>query len=86
MATGAVLLLTLATQNTNSREQLAAVRDMCVETVTEVRHLHARTQVYWLWRDAWRDQAFAAERRPEARSALGAQAGIDRSARVAMAV
>lgn len=53
----AALLLTLAAENAELREQLAAAQDMLVETAIDAGRLHARIEVVQAERDAWREEA-----------------------------
>ena len=53
----AALLLTLATENAELREQLAAVQDMLVETAIDAGQMHARIEAVQAERDAWRAEA-----------------------------
>lgn len=47
------ILLTLATENAELREQLAAAQDMLVETAIDAGQLHACIQDLRAERDAW---------------------------------
>lgn len=58
------LLLALATENTELRQQLASVQDMLVETAIDAGQLHARIEALQVeltdvrsQRDAWRTEA-----------------------------
>jgi septal ring factor EnvC (AmiA/AmiB activator) len=60
----AALLLTLATENTELRQQLAQAQEMLVETAIDAGHLHARIGALQAElaevranRDAWRAEA-----------------------------
>ncbi|MDN3571897.1 hypothetical protein [Methylobacterium longum] len=60
----AALLLTLATENAELRQQLAQAQDMLVETAIDAGHLHARIGALQAElaevranRDAWRAEA-----------------------------
>ena len=53
----AALLLTLAAENAELREQLAAAQDMLVETAIDAGQLHARIEAVQAERDVWRDEA-----------------------------
>ena len=53
----AALLLTLAAENTELRQHLAAAQDMLVETAIDAGQLHARIKTVEAERDAWRDEA-----------------------------
>lgn len=63
-ADDACLLLALATENTELRQQFASAQDMLVETAIDAGQLHARIEALQAelaevrsQRDAWRDQA-----------------------------
>ncbi|MCJ2016858.1 hypothetical protein MKK84_05350 [Methylobacterium sp. E-065] len=68
----AALLLALATENTELRQQLAAARDMLMETAIDAGHLHARIEAVQDERNAWREEAERAGRIPGLRRAVGA--------------
>ncbi len=53
----AAILLTLVTENSELREQLASAQDMLMETAIDVGQLHARIQGLEAERDAWRAEA-----------------------------
>ena len=53
----AVILLTLAAENAELREQLAAAQDMLVETAEDAGGLHAQVEALTAERDAWRAEA-----------------------------
>ena len=53
----AALLLALATENTELRQQLATAQDMLMETAIDAGHLHARIEAVQDERDAWREEA-----------------------------
>ena len=53
----AALLLTLAAENAELREQLAAVQDMLFETAIDAGQLHACVEAIQSERDAWRAEA-----------------------------
>ncbi|MCJ2066135.1 hypothetical protein MKK63_26045 [Methylobacterium sp. J-088] len=53
----AALLLALATENTDLRQQLATAQDMPMETAVDAGHLHARIEAVQDERDAWREEA-----------------------------
>ena len=53
----AVILLTLATENAELREQLAAAQDMLLETAIDAGSLHAQVEALMAERDAWRHEA-----------------------------
>ena len=61
----AALLLALATENAELRQQLAAAQDMLMETAIDAGHLHARIEAVQAERDAWRAEV----ERVQARSA-----------------
>lgn len=62
----AALLLALATENTELRQQLAAAQDMLVETAIDAGHLHARIKAVQAKSDAWRAEAERLGTRPRA--------------------
>ena len=51
------LVLTLAVENAELRQQLAAAQDMLMETAIDAGHLHARLEAMQAERDAWRAKA-----------------------------
>ncbi|MDP4023730.1 hypothetical protein Q8W71_13925 [Methylobacterium sp. NEAU 140] len=51
------LLLALATENAELREQLASAQDMLMETAIDAGHLHARIGALEAERDAWKVEA-----------------------------
>ena len=51
------LLLALATENAELRQQLASAQDMLMETAIDAGHLHARIEAVQAERDAWREEA-----------------------------
>ena len=53
----AALLLALAIENTELRQQLAAAQDMLMETAIDAGHLHARIEAVQDERDAWQEEA-----------------------------
>ena len=53
----AVLLLTLAAENAELGEQLAAAQDMLMETAEDAGRLHAQAEALAAERDAWRVEA-----------------------------
>ncbi|MGU3544646.1 hypothetical protein [Methylobacterium sp. A52T] len=53
----AAILLTLVTENSELREQLASAQDMLMETAIDAGQLHARIQGLEAERDAWRAEA-----------------------------
>ena len=62
----AAILLTLAAENAELREQLAASQDMLVETAIDAGNLHALIGAVQAERDAWKEEAWrlgARERR-----------------------
>ena len=50
------LLLVLATENAELRQQLATAQDMLMETAIDAGHLHARIEAVQVERDAWRTE------------------------------
>ncbi|MBP28534.1 hypothetical protein [Methylobacterium sp.] len=59
----AAILLTLATENVELREQLATAQDMLMETAVDAGQLHARIQDLQAECDAWRAEAARLEAR-----------------------
>ncbi|AIQ89269.1 MULTISPECIES: hypothetical protein [Methylobacterium] len=59
----AAILLTLATENVELREQLATAQDMLMETAVDAGQLHARIQDLQAECDAWRAEAERLEAR-----------------------
>ena len=53
----AALLLALATENAELRQQLATVQDMLMETAIDAGHLHARIEAVQDERNAWQEEA-----------------------------
>ncbi|MDE4915162.1 hypothetical protein PQI07_31610 [Methylobacterium sp. 092160098-2] len=53
----AAILLTLAAENAELHEQLAAAQDMLMETAIDAGQLHARFEAIQSERDAWRAEA-----------------------------
>ena len=53
----AALLLALATENAELRQQLATAQDMLMETAIDAGHQHARIEAVQDERDAWREEA-----------------------------
>ncbi len=53
----AAILLTLAAENAELHEQLAAAQEMLVETAIDAGQLHARIQDLQTERDVWRTEA-----------------------------
>lgn len=53
----AALLLALAAEYAELREQLASAQDMLVETAIEASNMHALIEAMRTERDAWRDEA-----------------------------
>lgn len=51
------LVLALAVENAELRQQLAAAQDMLIETAIDAGHLHARLEAMQAERDAWRAEA-----------------------------
>ena len=59
----AAILLTLATEYVELREQLATAQDMLMETAVDAGQLHARIQDLQAECDAWRAEAERLEAR-----------------------
>ncbi|WP_313901872.1 hypothetical protein [Methylobacterium sp. J-030] len=53
----AALLLALAAENAELREQLASAQDMLVETAIDAGNMHALVEAMRVERDAWREEA-----------------------------
>jgi len=53
----AALLLALASENAELREQLASAQDMLVETAIDAGNMHALVEAMRIERDAWREEA-----------------------------
>jgi hypothetical protein len=53
----AALLLALAAENAELREQLASAQDMLVETAIDAGNMHALVEAMRIERDAWREEA-----------------------------
>ena len=53
----AALLLALAAENAELREQLASAQDMLVETAIDAGNMHALVEAMRTERDAWREEA-----------------------------
>ncbi|MCJ2064116.1 hypothetical protein MKK63_15540 [Methylobacterium sp. J-088] len=51
----AALLLVLATENAELRQQLAAAQDMLMETAIDAGHLHTRIEAVQDEWDAWQE-------------------------------
>lgn len=51
------LLLALATENAELRQQLATAQDLVMETAIDAGQLHARIEALQAERDAWKQQA-----------------------------
>ena len=60
----AAILLTLAAENAELHDQLAAAQDMLLETAADAGQLHARTEALAAERDAWRVEAMRLGARP----------------------
>lgn len=58
------ILLTLAAENTDLRQQLATAQDMLMETAIDAGNLHALIEAVQAERDAWRDEAERLRVRP----------------------
>lgn len=63
------LLLALATENAELREQLAAAQDMLMETAVDAGYLHAHIEAVQIECDAWQAEAekLRAEAAPQRR-------------------
>ncbi|WP_313900825.1 hypothetical protein [Methylobacterium sp. J-026] len=55
--TVAALLLALAAENAELREQLVSAQDMLVETPIDAGNMHALVEAMRAERDAWREEA-----------------------------
>lgn len=53
----AALLVTLAAENAELREELASAQDMLVETAIDAGNMHALVEAMRTERDAWREEA-----------------------------
>lgn len=62
----AAILLTLAAENAELSEQLAAVQEMLIETAADAGQLHARAEALAAECDAWRVEAVRLGARPVA--------------------
>jgi len=51
------LLLAIARENADLRQQLATAQDMLMETAIDAGNLHAMIEAVQVERDAWRDEA-----------------------------
>ena len=51
------LLLALATENAELREQLASAQDMLVETAIDAGNMHSLVEAMRTGRDAWQEEA-----------------------------
>jgi len=60
----AAILLTLAAENTDLRQQLATAQDMLMETAIDAGNLHALIEAVQAERDAWRDETERLRVRP----------------------
>lgn len=60
----AAVLLALAAENAELREQLASAQDMLVETAIDAGNMHALVEAMRTERDAWRDEAERSRYRP----------------------
>ena len=60
----AAILLSLAAENAELREQLASAQDMLVETAIDAGNMHALVDAIRTERDAWRDEAERSRYRP----------------------
>ena len=59
----AAILLALAAENAELREQLALAQDMLVETAIDAGNMHALVDAMRNERDAWREEAERPQRR-----------------------
>ncbi|WP_267427029.1 hypothetical protein [Methylobacterium sp. GC_Met_2] len=50
------LLLAMATENAELRQQLASAQDMLVETAIDAGNMHALVEAMRTERDAWREE------------------------------
>jgi|GEM_PF-973526 len=73
------LLLALATENAELREQLASAQDMLVETAIDAGNMHALVEAMRTERDAWREEALTGGSRASA-GAAGADSPAPRQA------
>jgi hypothetical protein len=53
----AAILLTLANENAELRQQLAAAQDMRLESAIDARNMHASVEALLAERDAWQAEA-----------------------------
>jgi hypothetical protein len=53
----AALLVAVARENADLRQQLATAQDMLMETAIDAGNLHALVEAVQIERDAWRDEA-----------------------------
>lgn len=60
----AALLLAVATENAELRQQLGTIQDLLMETAIDAGHLHARIETVQAERDAWRAEAERLGARP----------------------
>lgn len=60
----AALLLAVATENAELRQQLGNTQDLLMETAIDAGHLHARIETVQAERDAWRAEAERLGARP----------------------
>jgi hypothetical protein len=60
----AAILLTLAAENAELHEQLAAAQEMLMETAADAGQLHARAEALAAECDAWRVEAVRLGARP----------------------
>ena len=51
------LLVALAAENAELREQLASAQDMLVETAIDAGNMHTLVEAMQIERDAWREEA-----------------------------
>lgn len=64
----AALLLALATENAELRQQLATAQDLLMETAIDAGHLHARIEAVQDERDTWREEAERLQVQPARRA------------------
>ncbi|SFM90914.1 hypothetical protein [Methylobacterium pseudosasicola] len=60
------LLLAIARENADLRQQLATAQDMLMETAIDAGDLHALIEAVQAERDAWREDALSVRRWPGA--------------------
>lgn len=67
----ATILLALAADNAELREQLASAQNMLVETAIDASNMHTLVEVIRTERDAWREEAERVNARPSATAGSG---------------